>query len=97
MTFWNSTTLTDLGSVGLAMIDASVLRKMREGELRAGMRRVFVEDEYFLGTDKYQVSLDESRMIRKTGMRLRGSDSTHTIFGTTFGHFYDKLVRPSNR
>ena len=55
VTFWNSTTLTDLGSVGLAMIDASVLRKMEQHELRVGLRRIFVEDEYFSG-ENYIVS-----------------------------------------
>ena len=55
MTFWNSTTLTNLGSVGLALIDASVLRKMQQRELRIGLRRIFVEDEYFSG-ENYLVS-----------------------------------------
>ena len=58
MASWNSTTLTELGSVGLSLIDAPVLRNMRWGELRAGLRSIFVEDDYFSGEEKYHVSTE---------------------------------------
>ena len=55
--------MTDLGSVGLALIDAPVLRNMERTQLRKGLRRIFVEDDYFSGEEKYHVSTETTYRV----------------------------------